>query len=97
MTDKTILVFFIFGLVLFFVGFWIYLRVDEKRCKKRNLAWSADQQHKAILRGDYARGSYGRFDPPHEFRYLAEPDWKADAEELMSCAPIPPSPKGEVF
>ena len=78
MSDKAIQVFFISGLVLFFICFWIYLRVDEKRCKRNNLAWHADQQHKAILRGDYAWGSYGWFDPPHEFRYLAEPDWKAD-------------------
>ena len=80
MTDKAILTFFVSGLVLFFICFWTYLRIDERRCKRDNLVWSADQQHQAILRGDFARGSYGRFYPPHEFRYLTEPDWKADDE-----------------
>lgn len=78
MSDKDVVAFFVSGLVLFFICFWVYLRVDEKRCKRRNLAWRADQQHQAILRGNYRQGSYGQFDPPHEFCYLVEPDWNPD-------------------
>ena len=81
MTDKSILVFFVSGLVLFFICFWIYLQVDEKRCKRANLLRNAEQQHQAILRGNYLRGSYGQYDVPHEFCYLTEPDWTPESSD----------------
>ncbi len=75
MTDW--LIFGLFGLLLLGFGSWPLIAElrDEVRDRNYALETHANDQHRAILAGDYVTGSYGRYLPPPEFRYLSVPDW----------------------
>jgi hypothetical protein len=67
--------------VLVFMVFIFWL-VAERRGAERDrrfvLARRAEEQHAAILEGNYCAGSYGSYWPPKDFRYLTVPDWKPE-------------------